>query len=332
MRLVCAVCRLGCAVVVVLVGGARAQQPRALDPAESYRILMAERMERSRKAVEETLRRRYEERRDEGRPGNGEAAAKPGVVRAVSPEERQALARTEKGLEYFAQSKFAEAVKEYNEALRLWPRLASAHNNLGSAYFALGRYDAAAESFRHAVGVEPNYGQAHFNLALAYLKLGREQEAGEALTAAARAYFATGEEQIKAGRREEAEATFKELLRLDPQYPPAHLRLGALHYAAGRFAEAAAAFELVARAQADNAYAHEGLAAAYVGLRRFKEAAAAAERAVKLKPDEPGAYYFAGLAYVALGRREEARAACDKLRALHADADAQALADALAQP
>ena len=60
------------------------------DPAETYRIMMEERQRQTQRAVAETLRRRFEEHKDEGRlPAS--AAARPGVVRATTPEERAAL-------------------------------------------------------------------------------------------------------------------------------------------------------------------------------------------------------------------------------------------------
>ena len=111
---------------------ARAQQAPA-DPNAAYRQIMQHRMEQSERAVEETQRRRFEDGKEHDRfPTDADkSAAKPGTVRAVSPEQRQALAHNEKGLDYFSRNKFEQAVKEYDEAIRLYPTLAPAHNNRG---------------------------------------------------------------------------------------------------------------------------------------------------------------------------------------------------------
>src|SRR5437762_8924449 len=93
----------------------RAQQQRmgGPDPAETYRIMMEERQRQTQRAVAETLRRRFEEHKDEGRlPAS--AAARPGVVRATTPEERAALAHTDKGLALFAKNKFEHAIAQYH--------------------------------------------------------------------------------------------------------------------------------------------------------------------------------------------------------------------------
>ncbi|MFL6211167.1 MAG: tetratricopeptide repeat protein [Pyrinomonadaceae bacterium] len=307
---------------------AQAQARNPLDPNEQYRRLMEERMRQSQRIVEEIARRRFEEHKDEPRLAS-DALTAPGVVRAISPAERQALAHTEKGLDYFDAHKFEQAIKEYDEAIRICPTLAAAHNNLGSVYFALTQYDAAVASFQQAVKLDTQYGQAYFNLALAYLKLGREQQAGNALTAATQAYVLTGDEHLKAGRNTEAEAAYREVLRIDPNYSPVHYRLGLLYHSAAHYPEAIEAFKLALQTEPQDAYAYTHLGASYLELHKYAEAAAAAERAITINPQAPDAYRVAGLAQAALGHRTEALAHYNKLKDLHADADAQQLADAI---
>ena len=302
------------------------------DPAEAYKILAARRMEMSKRAVDETLRRRFEE----GKPTQSfpsdalkREAGKPGVLRAVSPEERRALERNEKGLSLFSKGKFEQAAREYAEAIRAYPALAAAHNNLGSAYFALGRYEDAATSFKEAVNRDARYGQAHFNLALAHLKAGREREANDALLAATRAFYESGAEHLQAGRLKEAEEDFRGLLRIDPEYPPAFLQLALVCNSARRYEEAADYAGRLARLQPRNPDALEVLAESLHGLRRHQEAADAADAALKLRPNSTTAHYFAGLSHLALGRPDRARAAHARLKELGADAFAELLLEAV---
>jgi tetratricopeptide (TPR) repeat protein len=323
---------LACAALLCAGTSVRAQGPPTRsgpDPAESYRILMEDRLKRSQRMVEEITTRRFEEHKGEGRLAGAPNEAAPGVVRAMSPEERQALAHTERGLNYFGAQKFEQAIKEYDAAIRIYPSLAAAHNNLGSVYFALTQYDAAVAAFQQAIKLDAQYGQAYFNLALAYLKQGREQQAGDALTAATQAYVLTGDEHLKAGRLTEAETAYKEILRIDPNYPPAHYRLGLLNHAAARYAEAVEEYKLVLQVQPQDADAYAHLGDAYINLHKYAEAVTVAERAIKLHPQVPDAYRVAGLAQAALGNRAEALAHYNKLKDLHADADAQQLADAI---
>jgi tetratricopeptide (TPR) repeat protein len=314
--------------VLATLSAARGQQP-ASDSSEAYRTLMQHRMEMSNRSVDETQKRRFEEGKSDSRfPSDAnKASAKGAVVRAVSPEEQKALARNERGLGYFSKNKFEQAIKEYEEALRLYPSLAAAHNNMGSAYFALARYEDAARCFAEAARVEPAYAQAHFNLALAFIKLGREREANDSLLEASRAYVAEGDAHLEAGRLREAEESFRALLQIDPDYALAFERIGLVYNAANRFGEAAAAFKRALQKTPDDPSALEGLAEAHLGLRDYASAADAAARAARLRPDSVNAHYLSGLAHASLGRRDLALADLSKLQQLKAEVSAKLLSD-----
>jgi tetratricopeptide (TPR) repeat protein len=310
---------------------ARAQGRSGLDPMEAYRTLMLRRMEESQRSVNEILRRRFEEGRERRRfPSDADKSresAKAGVVRALTPEERKALARNERGLEYFSKNEYERALKEYEEAVSLYPTLAAAHNNMGSAYFALARYEESARCFREATRIDPTYAQAHFNLALASIKLGRERDANDSLLAATRAYVAEGDAYLDAGLLKEAEESYRALLQIDPDYTVAHQRLGLVHNAARRFDEAAASFKRALAKNPDEPSALEGIAETYLGTRDYTRAADAATHAARLRPDSPAAHYLAGLAHASLGQRALALADLARLQQLHADAPAKLLSD-----
>ena len=315
------------AAVALLCAEARAQ--RTMTEAESMRTIMQSRMELSRRSIEETRRKRFEEgKSDTTFPSDAEKnSAKAGVVRAATPAELKALRHNERGLELFSKGKLEQAVKEYEEAVRADPALAAAHNNLGSAHFAAGRFEEAAAAFRRACEVDNAYGQAHLNLALAHIKLGREKEAHEALEAALRAYNAEGEAHLKAGRLNEAEGFFRGMLQIDPDYAPAHLRLGLVCNAARRFEEAAGHLQRVTARHPANSEAHEALAESLFGQNKHEEAATSADRALKLAPDSPDAHYLAGLARASLGQRDAALAHLARLKQLNSPDYAQHLSD-----
>jgi tetratricopeptide (TPR) repeat protein len=302
-----------------------AQQPSS---SEQLNTLMTHRQEMSKRSVDETQRRRFEDgKSDTTFPSDIVYARKAGVVRALTPEEQKALKHNERGLQLFSKGKQDEAIKEYQLAIQSDPKLAAAHNNLGSTYYAAGRFEEAAAAFRRACELDPGYGQAFFNLALAHIKLGREKEANETLDAALRAYHSEGEAHLKAGRLKEAEEAFRGMLQIDPEYAPALMRLGLVYNAAGRYEEAARNIRRVAEREPGNAWAHETLAEALYGEQKYEEAAASAERALKLSPDSPGAHYLAGLARASLGQRDPALAHLARLQQLKAPALAQQLSD-----
>jgi superkiller protein 3 len=311
-------------------GVAAPARGQSTGPAATYRRMAERQMERSTRAVEKMSRRQMEDRRGDAKEGS-RAEARPGVLRATTPEERQALEHYDRGLALFDKGRHEQAVREYERAVQLFPSLAAAHNNMGSALFTLARYEEAAAAFRRAAEIEPRYGQAHLNLAFVYAKLGREREAGEALASATRAFIETGDEQLGRGQLAEAAASFETLLTVDPDYCPALLRLGAVHNAARRYDLAAEPLKRHVRLRPDSAEGHERLAEALHGAGRHAEALTQAERAIALAPSSPGAYLFAGLAHAALGHPDRAAAAHARLLELKATEAAARLADYLDQ-
>ena len=66
----------------------------------------------------------------------------------------------------------AEAVAQYQEALRLKPDYAEAHNNLGIALQDQGQLAEAVAQYQEALRLKPDYAEAHWNRALAWLLAG----------------------------------------------------------------------------------------------------------------------------------------------------------------
>src|SRR5689334_4235644 len=317
------------AVTALWTSHALAQQQSSAD---ALRELMQHRQEMSSRAVEETQRRRFEDgKSDTAFPSDARNSTRGGVLRALTPEQREALRHNERGLEFFSKGKLDNAIKEYEAAIRADPQLSAAHNNLGSALFAGGHFEEAAAEFRSACELDPDYGQAFFNLALTYIKLKREKDATEALDGAMRAYKTTGEADFKAGRYKEAEAAFRGMLQIDPEYAPALVRIALVYNSTGRYEEAIKALMPVTQREPNNAATHEILAEALLGAKDYQAAAVAAERAVKLSPGSANACYLAGLAYAFVGRPDAALEYLDRLHRLHAEDLAQKLADAINQ-
>jgi tetratricopeptide (TPR) repeat protein len=303
------------ATAALLGGGVRAQDRSS---SEALRQIMTHRQEMSNRAVTEPTQRRFEEgKSDTTFPSDGVNTTKPGVVRALTPEQQNALRHDERGLELFSKGKLGLAINEYQEAIRFDPNLAAAHNNLGSAYFVSGRFAEAALAFGRACDLDADYGQAFFNLALAQIKLGQEKEATETLHAAMRAYNSTGEAHLKAGRFKAAEEAFRGMLQIDPEYAPALLRLGLVYNAAGRYEEAIQYLRRVTERESANAVAHEILADSLYREHKYEEAAASAERALKLSPDSAYAHYLAGLARASLRQRDVALEHLGRLKQLN---------------
>ncbi|MBA2526367.1 MAG: tetratricopeptide repeat protein [Pyrinomonadaceae bacterium] len=150
----------------------------------------------------------------------------------------------------------------------------------GETALTEGRYEDAIEELKKAVNQgEGDPGRSQHALGLAYLKL---------------------------DRREEAIATFKEAIRLRPNFAEAHYDLGRAYYESGEFATAAAPLEEAIRLNPDffdalivlgNTYQHSGLHTKSVDVLR---------KATLLRPDASDAKGALGAAFLLAGQPEEA--------------------------
>ena len=76
-----------------------------------------------------------------------------------------AEAHYNRGVQFMHGGETAEAIKEFESALRLKPDYGEAHNNLGVAYSSLpGHSKKALSEFEAAVRINPNYVDAQYNL------------------------------------------------------------------------------------------------------------------------------------------------------------------------
>jgi len=115
----------------------------------------------------------------------------------------------------------AEAIASYREALRIQPDYPEAENGLGGAFFRTGRLGEAIPHFQAAVRLNPGYAEARYNLANAFDAANRPGDAIREYEAAFSLRPGSAEANnnlaillARAGRLREAEARFKEALRL----------------------------------------------------------------------------------------------------------------------
>ncbi len=90
-----------------------------------------------------------------------------------------------------------------------------------------------------------------------------------------------------------------------PIHPPVALNIGLIHYAAGRREEAVASFEEVLEGDATNAEARSNLGYIYLRLRRFERALEQFQALLELEGHRFEGHFGLGLAAVNLGRFDE---------------------------
>ncbi len=113
-----------------------------------------------------------------------------------------------KGLTYFYQDRFQEALVQGNLALQINPRYERAYSARGGVYFGLGKYDQAVADYNRALEIDPQYAGAYYNRGCAYLKT--------------RQY-------------ERAMADFDRTLKIKPKYAGAFHNRGIAHFLQGQY-------------------------------------------------------------------------------------------------
>ena len=80
---------------------------------------------------------------------------------------RLAAAYNNRGVAYRVKKNYAQAINDFNEAIRLVPNNANAFNNRGVAYRNMGNLDRAVADYDQAISIKPDYVAAFYNRGLA---------------------------------------------------------------------------------------------------------------------------------------------------------------------
>ncbi len=220
--------------------------------------------------------------------------------------------------------RLTEAVREYQEAIRLKPDYVEAYNNLGIALARLGRRDEAVTVLRAALEKRPSHARAHVNLGKVLLDQGKVRDAVAHFREAVRlqpdsaeAHLYLGKVHAGHGDLEGAATEFSAALASRPDFHPAANELGIVLSAQGRFEQAIPLFAEVVRSDPRFAEGHNNLGMAYLMNGQLSAAVACFRQAVALEPAS-GKYAF-NLAHALTGAGDAGEARTWYDRALRLD-------------
>jgi Flp pilus assembly protein TadD len=158
------------------------------------------------------------------------------------------------------------AIKLYRRGLELEPGNVELLNAMGFALFQQGKSQEAVVELEKAIAIDPKHWKSHNNLALASLDLG-ELELAEAHYRESLAiqpqpaiYNDLGVVQERLGLPEDAVASYRKALEIDPKSSAAHTNLGTSLARSGQYAEAEKHFRAALEVDPKNAVAERGLA------------------------------------------------------------------------
>ena len=213
---------------------------------------------------------------------------------------------------YSRQDKLAEAVQQYEAALKAEPNYAEVHNNLGGVLLRQRRFDEAVAHYSAAARLKPEF-LYYFNLANAFVDAGKPVEAVANYQQALRldpgssaAHHNLGLALQAQGQPDAAMAEFRAALKLQPDYESAEHHLANRLADAGRLEEAIAHYLAALRLDPNHAESYNGLGICYAMQGKLPEAERQFREAVRLNPDHPGAQSNLGNALGAQNKVDEA--------------------------
>lgn len=239
------------------------------------------------------------------------------------------------GDEFAAQNKFAEAVIEYGNAVRVDARFGEARLKLADAYMKVGNIQRAFAQYVRASDLLPNNVDAHLKTGQLLLARGSFEDA----RARANKALAVDPKNIPAqilkgnalaGLRdmEGAIAQLEEAIREDPSRGISYSSLGAVHQAGGDLKLAEQSFLRAVAADPKAVQSHLALANFYWSTDRIQDAEQAFKAALAVDPKNALANRALTSFYLGTGRSKEAEAPLKVLAEILPDSSGRlALAD-----
>jgi len=131
---------------------------------------------------------------------------------------------------YIKLARYEEAIKDFNKAIEIKPRLEKSYNNRGVSQLFLHNFDSALADFNKALELNPVFFESHNNRGLVLNEMGRHREAILACTNAlaikpdhARAYYNRGKAYRLTGQASLAIADLNRAIQLNASLPEAYL-------------------------------------------------------------------------------------------------------------
>jgi tetratricopeptide (TPR) repeat protein len=164
-----------------------------------------------------------------------------------------------KGYALSSQGKYDEAIKAYDEAIRIDPKSFAAWTNKGDALNAQGKYDEAIKTYDEAIKLDPNIAIAWNNKGTALSNQGNYDEAIKAIDEAIRldpksamAWNNKGTALSNQGNYDEAIKAIDVAIRLDPNLAIAWNSRGNVLNAQGKYDEAIKAIDEAVKLDSTN--------------------------------------------------------------------------------
>lgn len=224
---------------------------------------------------------------------------------------------------FVRQNKIADAIPEWEAAVKIDGNDRVSRENLGAAYLQTQQFDKAAQVYKAAYAKKPKDGDTAYYYGLALAQGGHTAEALPVLQNAvvakptAPAYMQLGVTLDKSGKHAEAADAFAAAAKLDPKNPQPLLYSGLIYHQTGSDAKAVPALQQALALGTDDPFdAHIALAEAAATAKNTDGALKEFNLAAQAKPDNFNAWANIGILNQNTGKAADAEAAYRKAIAL----------------
>ena len=222
------------------------------------------------------------------------------------------------------QGRFEQAIAEYDQAIRIDPRLAVAYVNRGGAFNELGEYQRAVRDETQAILLDSKLAAAYDIRGLAYYSLGQYWLAIQDLTEAIRlepqltgAYINRALAYANLGQTHRAIQDYDEAIRLEPRPALAYNNRGSAFHILSQYQRALEDYTQAIRFAPELALAYHNRGLAYMSLGQAGRAIQDLSEAIRLDPQLALAYHNRALAYMSLDQRQRAAADLEEIARLN---------------
>ncbi|MDZ7991789.1 MAG: tetratricopeptide repeat protein [Nostoc sp. EfeVER01] len=184
-----------------------------------------------------------------------------------------------RGVCYYNNSNFNEAIADYNQAIKLKPDFVEAYNNRGNTYAKQGNYTQAFTDYNKAINLNPNLAEAYNGRGIVY----RNQ-----------------------GKYTQALVDFNKAIELKPNNAEAYTGRGNVYVAQGDFAQAIINYNKAIKLNSNLIEAYYNRGVAYVGQGNYTKAFADYDKAIELNENSIEAYNNRGMAHFEQGNFDKA--------------------------
>ena len=220
---------------------------------------------------------------------------------------------TANGISHLAAGLYLEALKDFNQAIKLNPNNVNAYMNRGIVYTQLEQHQKALEDYNHAIELDPKYAQIYVNRGALYSYLGHHQRALEDFNQAinlnpklTEAYINRGSVYSQLGQHQKALEDYDRAIALNPTFVGAYYNRGHTYEKLGQLYKALKNYDRAIKLNTKyvNAYMNRGNV--YYALGQYQKALGDYDRVIELNPRFSKPYGARGMTYIQLNQLQRA--------------------------